>query len=111
MWGYEVGEPLTAEEVIREKYQGVRMAFGYPATPDHSLKREIFELLSAEMTTHMKLDRESYMISPAESLCGVMLSRGEYFSVGSIDDEQLKDYARRRKMTIEEIKKLIPYNI
>ncbi|MFI3319742.1 MAG: methionine synthase [Rikenellaceae bacterium] len=111
MWGYETCEPLTAKDVIREKYQGVRMAFGYPATPDHSLKREIFELLSTEMTTHMKLDRESYMISPAESLCGVMISRGEYFSVGSIDDEQLKDYARRRKMTIEEIKKLIPYNI
>ncbi|MFI3259196.1 MAG: methionine synthase [Rikenellaceae bacterium] len=111
MWGYESSEELPTKDILRGKYQGLRVAFGYPSVPDHSLKREVFQLLAAEMTTQMKLSNESYMISPAESLCGLILSSGEYFSVGAISDEQLADYASRRGITIEEAKRLLPNNI
>ncbi|WP_295939280.1 methionine synthase [uncultured Alistipes sp.] len=110
MWGYEQGEPLTPEQIIRGEYRGRRMAFGYPAVPDHSLKREVFDLLSAEMTTSMKLTG-NYMIDPGEALCGLLFADADYFSVGTIDTKQLLDYARRRGMEVEEIKKLIPNNI
>ncbi|MFR9602582.1 MAG: vitamin B12 dependent-methionine synthase activation domain-containing protein [Rikenellaceae bacterium] len=110
MWGFQGSEVLSARDIMRDKYQGVRVAFGYPACPDHSLKREVFDMLSVEMTTHMTLS-ENYMISPAESLCGLIFPRGEYFSVGTIDDEQLEDYAKRRGVTTDEAKRLIPNNI
>lgn len=110
MWGYETGEPLTPQQTVRGQYRGRRMAFGYPASPDHSLKREVFDLLSVEMTTGMKLT-ENYMIDPGEALCGLMFADADYFSVGTIDTKQLLDYARRRGMEVEEIKKLIPNNI
>ncbi len=110
MWGYESDERLSTHEIIRNKYEGVRMAFGYPACPDHSLKREVFKLLNVEMTTQMRLT-ENFMITPAESICGLIFPHGEYFSVGVIDDEQLSDYAQRRGFTIDEIKRLIPHNI
>ncbi len=92
MWGFE---------------GGVRMAFGYAACPDHSLKREVFELLNIKMTSRMTLS-ESYMITPAESICGVIFPRGEYFSVGMIDAQQAEDYAQRRGITTDELKRLIP---
>ncbi len=110
MWDYETGEAPTPAEVIRGEYRGLRMAFGYPASPDHSLKREVFDLLAAEVTTEMKLT-ENYMIDPGEALCGLMFADAEYFSVGTIDAQQLADYALRRGKPIEEIKKLIPNNI
>ncbi len=110
MWGYEEGGELSPKQMIADDYRGIRVAFGYPATPDHSLKSDIFKLLSVPMTTYMTLS-ENYMISPGESLCGLMLSDGEYFSVGTISEEQLEDYATRRGKTVEEIKKLIPNNI
>lgn len=110
MWGYEQGEQLTPEAIIREKYQGRRMAFGYPATPDHSLKRELFDLLAVEVLTGMRLT-ENWMIDPGEALCGLLIPDGEYFSIGKIDEEQLADYARRRNLDIGTIKKLIPNNL
>ncbi|MFI3289521.1 MAG: methionine synthase [Rikenellaceae bacterium] len=110
MWGYEKGGELSPKQMIADDYRGVRVAFGYPATPDHSLKSDIFKLLSVPMTTYMTLS-ENYMISPGESLCGLMLSDGKYFSVGAISEEQLEDYATRRGKSVEEIKRLIPNNI
>lgn len=110
MWGYETGEPLAPEAVLHERYRGRRMAFGYPATPDHSLKREAFELLGAEVTTRMRLT-ENHMIDPGESLCGLLFADGEYFSVGTIDEEQAADYARRRGLTEEAVRKLLPNNL
>ncbi len=95
MWGFD---------------KGVRVAFGYPTAPDHSLKKDIFEILGAEQTTAMTLS-ESYMIEPGESLCGVILATGDYFNVGVVSNEQAEDYAKRRNMTIEEIKRLMPNNI
>ena len=110
MWGYETGPALTPEQIIRSKYRGRRMAFGYPASPDHSLKREVFDLLAADKTTAMRLN-DNYMITPEEALCGLFFADAEYFSVGRIDREQLADYAARRNMDIETIEKLIPNNI
>ena len=110
MWGYETGEPLTPRQIIRGEYRGRRMAFGYPASPDHSLKREVFDLLAAEITTGMKLT-ENYMIDPGEALCGLFFADADYFSVGTIDTKQLLDYARRRRMDVGQVKKLIPHNI
>ena len=110
MWGYETGPEPTPTEIIRGSYRGLRMAFGYPACPDHSLKREVFDLLSAEMTTAMKLTDNS-MIDPGEALCGLLFADANYFSVGRIDNEQLLDYARRRGRTPDEIRKLIPNNV
>ena len=110
MWGYEQGEQLSPEQIIRGDYRGKRMAFGYPASPDHSLKREIFDLLAVEMTTAMNLN-DNYMIDPEESLCGLIFADADYFSVGRIDTKQMLDYARRRAMTVEQIEKLLPKNV
>ena len=110
MWGYETGDLLSPGQTIRGEYRGRRMAFGYPASPDHSLKREVFDLLAVEVTTGMRLT-ENWMIDPGEALCGLIFADAEYFSVGAIDTKQLLDYARRRGMEVEQVKKLIPNNI
>lgn len=110
MWGYETGPDLAPDEIVRGRYRGLRMAFGYPATPDHSLKREVFDLLGVERTTQMKLT-ENWMIDPGEALCGLFLADARYFSVGTIDTEQMLDYAARRGMEPETLKRLIPNNL
>ena len=80
------------------------------ASPDHSLKREIFDLLAVEQTTRMRLT-ENWMISPGEALCGLFFSDARYFSVGQIDAEQLRDYAERRGLAVETVEKIIPNNV
>ena len=110
MWGYEQGAQLEPKAILREQYRGRRMAFGYPASPDHSLKREIFDLLAVEITTSMKLT-ENWMINPGEALCGLLFADGDYFSIGTIDEEQLNDYATRRNLDPETLKKIIPNNL
>ena len=110
MWGYETAEAPTPQQVIAGEYRGRRMAFGYPASPDHSLKREIFDLLAVEQTTRMRLT-ENWMISPGEALCGLFFSDAHYFSVGQIDAEQLRDYAERRGLAVETVEKIIPNNV
>lgn len=110
MWGYETGTPPTPQQAIRGEYRGRRMAFGYPASPDHSLKREVFDLLAVEVTTGMRLT-ENWMIDPGEALCGLLLSDADYFSVGTIDAQQLEEYAERRGMEVETVKKIIPNNV
>ena len=110
MWGYAPDEQLDARGIIRGDYRGLRMAFGYPATPDHSLKRDVFGLLKVEQFTQMRLT-ENDMITPGEALCGLMLSDGRYFSVGRIDTKQLLDYARRRGRTPDDIRRLLPGNV
>lgn len=111
LWGYETGE-MTVNEILAGNYQGIRVAFGYPACPDHSLKREVFGLLGAEASTCMSLT-ENYMISPGEAVCGLIFpgSEATYFDVGHIDSEQLEDYAARRGMTVGQIAALIPRNL
>ena len=110
MWGYEQGEPPTPQALFRDAYRGRRMAFGYPAAPDHSLKREIFELLGVAATTRMRLT-ENWMIDPGEALCGLLFADADYFAVGNIDEEQLTDYAKRRGLDPQSVRKLIPNNL
>jgi 5-methyltetrahydrofolate--homocysteine methyltransferase len=110
LWGFESGAPLPVEDILSEKYRGRRMAFGYPASPDHSLKKEAFDLLRAEENTGMKLG-DSYMIDPGESLCGLVFADARYFDVGRLGEDQIEDYARRRGVSVEEIKRLLPRNV
>ena len=106
-WGYQQGE-IPPQDAMRGKYRGRRFAFGYPATPDHSLKEEVFTLLGVQQTTGMRLTG-NYMIEPGEALCGLMVADAdaEYFTLGTLTEEQIAEYARRRKKPTEEIKKLI----
>ncbi len=112
LWGYEKGDDMSLQDIFGGKYQGIRAVFGYPACPDHSLKREAFDLLNASELTGMKLT-DNYMINPGESLCGVIFAGDEvrYFDVGRIDGPQLEDYAARRGMTPEQVSGLIPRNL
>lgn len=112
MWGFESGSEFSGEDVLAERYRGLRMAFGYPAAPDHSLKKEVFRLLGAERNAGLRLN-DNYMIEPAEALCGLIFADGDirYFDVGRIGEDQLEDYARRRGTTADEIRRLIPRNV
>ena len=110
MWGYETDPMPTPAQVVRGSYRGRRMAFGYPASPDHTLKREVFDLLAAEVTTAMKLT-ENHMIDPGEALCGLFFADADYFAVGPVDKEQFADYARRRGLEPDELRKVIPDNL
>lgn len=94
----------------KDGFDGVRIAFGYPAAPDHSLKRDVFELLEVEKNTDMRLT-ESSMIIPSEAVCGMILSSGEYIDVKKISESQLREYASKRGVTLEQLKSMIPYNI
>ena len=96
-------------EVVPAK-EGERHAFGYPSCPDHSLKKDAFELLKVEETCSMRLT-DSFMIDPAESICGLVIPGAKYFAVGHIGADQLADYARLRGVSEEIVKTLIPRNI
>ncbi len=111
LWGYEKSG-MPVRDILDGKYQGIRAVFGYPACPDHSLKREVFDLLGAQAATGMRLT-DNYMINPGESLCGLIFPGAEacYFDVGRIDDAQLNDYAARRGMDAEQVAALIPRNL
>ena len=101
-WGYASAEDLENRALIRERYQGIRPAPGYPACPDHSLKSELFELLGGQKHLPVCLT-ESFAMLPAASVCGFYFSHPEsrYFGVGQIDRDQVKDYARRRGIDVE----------
>lgn len=93
---------------VGENLQMIRPAFGYSACPDHSLKKEVFDLLQAPEKIGVSLT-SSYAIHPATSLCGMLIAHPEarYFSIGRIGDDQLADYCQRRKISLEEGKKLL----
>jgi 5-methyltetrahydrofolate--homocysteine methyltransferase len=97
LWGYAPSEALTNEELIAEKYCGIRPAPGYPAQPDHTEKRTIFDLLEARERTGMDLT-ESLAMTPPSSVSGLYFAHpeAEYFGVGRIDRDQVEDYARRK---------------
>ena len=105
-WGYASSEHLSAEELIQEKYLGIRPAPGYPACPDHTEKYKLFRLLNATENAEIILT-ESLAMYPASSVCGWYFAHPEskYFGVGKIAKDQVEDYASRKKMTIEEIEK------
>jgi 5-methyltetrahydrofolate--homocysteine methyltransferase len=95
LWGYAPDEALDAQALIDEKYVGIRPAPGYPACPEHTVKRELFEVLGCD-DIGITLT-ESHAMAPAASVCGFYLShaQSEYFNVGPIDEDQLVDLAHR----------------
>ncbi|MDX9904361.1 MAG: vitamin B12 dependent-methionine synthase activation domain-containing protein, partial [Bacteroidales bacterium] len=111
-WGYAAGETLTAAEMFKVKYQGIRPAPGYPACPDHTGKQVIFDLLRAPETIGVTLT-ESYVMVPVSSVCGYIFSSPEssYFNVGTIGRDQLEDYATRCGMTVEEAARWLAPNL
>ena len=96
-WGYAADETLTNEELIKETYQGIRPAPGYPAQPEHSEKATLFKLLDAEDKIGVKLT-ESYAMWPGSSVSGFYYAHPEsrYFGVGKIERDQVADYASRK---------------
>jgi 5-methyltetrahydrofolate--homocysteine methyltransferase len=105
-------EQLSSEDLISEKYRGIRPAPGYPAQPDHTEKPIIFDLLGAEAATGIKLT-ESLAMHPAASVSGLYFAhpQARYFAVDRISREQVEDYARRKGMTIEEIERWLAPNL
>lgn len=102
-WGYQPDEQLAVEDLIGEKYQGIRPAPGYPAQPDHTEKLTLFSLLDAEANTGISLT-ESMAMWPGSSVSGMYFShpQSEYFGVGRIDRDQVQDYARRKGMSLRD---------
>ena len=111
LWGYAADEALAAADLIAEKYQGIRPAPGYPACPDHSVKKDMFELLQCA-DIGMTLT-ESLAMNPAASVSGFYIGHPDstYFNVGRIGDDQLKDLAVRRGMNERELQRLLAPNL
>jgi 5-methyltetrahydrofolate--homocysteine methyltransferase len=105
-WGYGRDENLTLDDLIHERYRGIRPAPGYPACPDHTEKREIFSLLQAEKSAGIYLT-ENFAMSPAASVCGLYFAHPEskYFAVGKIDRDQVDDYRRRKGMDLRAVER------
>lgn len=105
-WGFGSEEQLSNEELIREKYQGIRPAPGYPACPDHTEKRLLWDLLEVEKNAGIKLT-ESCAMWPAASVSGIYFShpQSKYFAVGKIGTDQIEDYAARKGFSVEETEK------
>jgi len=102
-WGYGQGEQLSAEDLIHEKYRGIRPAPGYPACPDHTEKRTLWQLLDVEAKTGIKLT-ENFAMWPGSSVSGFYFSHPEsrYFAVGKLGADQVADYAKRKGMPLAE---------
>jgi 5-methyltetrahydrofolate--homocysteine methyltransferase len=111
-WGYAQAERLDNLSLIREQYQGIRPAPGYPACPDHTEKRALFDLLGAETRVGMKLT-ESFAMLPTASVSGYYFWRPEsqYFGVGKIARDQVEDYAKRKGMTVAEAERWLAPNL
>ena len=111
LWGYAPQEGFGVEDLVAEKYQGIRPAPGYPACPDHSVKADMFRLLQAH-DIGMELT-ESMAMLPAASVSGFYLSHPDstYFSVGKIGEDQLQDQARRRGEEVALLQRLLAPNL
>jgi 5-methyltetrahydrofolate--homocysteine methyltransferase len=105
-WGYGQQEQLTHEDLIAEKYRGIRPAPGYPACPDHTEKPILFDLLKIHEATGITLT-ESYAMFPAASVCGLYFAHKEahYFAVSAIGRDQVESYAARKRMTVAEVER------
>ncbi|MGH9838931.1 MAG: methionine synthase, partial [Blastocatellia bacterium] len=111
-WGYGTDENLTHEDLIKERYRGIRPAPGYPACPDHTEKRKLFDLLEAEKNTGITLT-ESFAMLPASSVSGLYFAHpdSQYFVVGKIERDQVEDYARRKGIEIREVERWLAPNL
>ncbi|WP_282036898.1 methionine synthase [Saccharicrinis aurantiacus] len=111
-WGYAPDEEFNTENFIRERYRGIRPALGYPACPDHSEKKLLFELMNTEENTGITLT-EHYSMFPNASVSGLYFGHPEavYFGMGKVGKDQIQDIADRRGVAIEEIEKWVPLNL
>ena len=111
-WGYAADETLENDDLIREKYRGIRPAPGYPACPDHSEKEKIFRLLDAPGNAGMELTSH-YSMLPAASVCGYYFAHPEagYFVLGPVLEDQVEDYAARKELTPDDVRRLLPANL
>jgi len=105
-WGYETEDELTHDQLIHENYQGIRPAPGYPAQPDHTEKPPLFELLGASAETGVTLT-ESCAMHPGAAVCGLYFSHPDshYFAISELQKDQVEDYARRKKISLQEAEK------
>ncbi len=108
LWGYAANEHLDIDDILKEKYQGIRPALGYPACPDHSEKLKLFSLMNVTERTGISLTSSCVMM-PASSVSGLYFSHLEsrYFGLGTLGEDQLQDYAKRKNISIEEAQKWI----
>jgi 5-methyltetrahydrofolate--homocysteine methyltransferase len=111
-WGYGVGEALTVEDLIHERYRGIRPAPGYPACPDHTEKRLLFDLLRVEREIAMHLT-ETYAVMPASSVSGWYFAhpQSRYFAVGKIGRDQVLDYHLRKGMDLRDVERWLGPNL
>ena len=106
LWGYAPDESLSADDLIAEKYRGIRPAPGYPAQPEHSEKATLFRLLDAEHRIGVRLT-ENYAMWPASSVSGVYLAHPDayYFGVAKVERDQVEDYALRKGMSVADVER------
>jgi 5-methyltetrahydrofolate--homocysteine methyltransferase len=111
-WGYARGEQLGTDELIKEEYQGIRPAPGYPACPDHTEKTTLFNILKAEDNAKMHLT-ESLAMTPAASVSGFYFAhpQARYFGLGKISKDQVEDYAVRKEMPLEDVERWLGPNL
>ncbi|MCW3786079.1 methionine synthase [Plebeiibacterium sediminum] len=111
-WGYAPDEEFNTDNFIRERYRGIRPALGYPACPDHSEKRQLFEMMDVEKNTGITLT-EHFSMYPNASVSGLYFGhpKAMYFGVGKIGKDQVEDLAKRKGITVEEVEKWIPVNL
>jgi 5-methyltetrahydrofolate--homocysteine methyltransferase len=111
LWGYAPMENLTPEQLIAEEYDGIRPAPGYPACPDHTEKKLLFELLEANKVGIILT--ESYAMYPGAAVSGFYFSNpnSKYFGLGKIEKDQVEDYASRKGMSVEEIERWLSPNL
>lgn len=109
-WGYADNEDLTIEQILREQFKGIRPAPGYPACPDHSEKRKIFDFMDVENNLNMRLT-ENFMVEPLPSVCGYYFAhpQSRYFNIWKIAKDQVEDYSKRRNQPINEIEKILQH--
>ena len=111
-WGFGKSEGLSKEEMISEKYRGIRPAAGYPACPDHTEKRTLFDLLDAEKSIGVELT-SSYAMMPGASVSGLYFAHPEarYFAVDRVTKDQIEDYAARKGQTLQEVERWLSPNL
>jgi 5-methyltetrahydrofolate--homocysteine methyltransferase len=112
LWGYGASEALSVESLINEEYRGIRPAPGYPACPEHTEKQKLWDLLGVKNSIGLSLT-ENFAMTPASSVSGFYFAHpdAKYFNVGKIDRDQVRDYAKRKGMSLQEAERWLAPNI
>jgi 5-methyltetrahydrofolate--homocysteine methyltransferase len=111
-WGFGKTEDLSTDQLIAEKYRGIRPAAGYPACPDHTEKGTLWTLLDVEKNTGMRIT-ESFAMWPGSSVSGLYFAhpQARYFTLGKIDRDQVVDYRARKGMSTQEVERWLGPNL